>query len=237
MSVCCAHINALREELERRLHQGVRALKAATQEVLGNRRRLASYILERLRQDGIHPTCIVDHGCGTGTTAVAFAKLAPDAKVYGTDVKSHRASISTPANVEFRAIEPCRLRHEGLRPDVVLVSGVLHHIARASEDAFLADIAEAIPPHARLFVHEHRLATHRFRQAIEKALLRRLEVLGGIEHMSRFYNYYTRARLVDLLKTHGFEIIEMQDVEGRFFTLPTLNGNMLLYWERRASSR
>lgn len=211
----------------------VRELKNAVQTKLGNRADYARFVADLLEKDHFSPRCIVDVGCATGTTAKALAEIFPTARVTGCDItdKHVHRNRKAPGNFTFQQIEPFHLERENLKPDMIVLTGVIHHIGHADEDRFLQDIRRSLTDDGIVIVHEHCLASQPFRKRIERVLLDIVEfVINDLaEGMACSYNFFEDARLRALLERNGFEIVEDYSVGGRFTTLPFLNGHMVYY--------
>lgn len=204
-------------------------LKHYAQEKLGSRENFAIYIANILSEEKIEPTCIVDLGCGTGTTVRALAKLFPHAEVFGYEIDKARLVKNSdyPKNVSFKVIPPFSLQNEKLRPDAIILGGVIHHVSQKNEDCLLQDVYKALNDNARLIVHEHRLSKNPIRRKLERVLLSASEFIINdfLESMVCNYNFFEDARLRNVLERNGFEIVKSENMEGRFVTLPSLNGN------------
>ena len=97
---------------------------------------------------------ILDFGCGIGNVSVALRKLLPLATLHGYDpsaVSIERASNENGNCAEFFA------DHQGLASDydVILMAGVMHHIAPEQRSDNLKTTVDMLAPGGKLVIVEH----------------------------------------------------------------------------------
>ena len=137
-------------------------------------------LLRRLRSwlgaDGAHegrPCRLIDVGCGTGETTLAVARHFPEAEVTGIDVAESSLRIAS-ASAAAAGVQNVRFARRSLLGnltplgvhDVVLCTGVLHHI-RSRDRAFGNLVRIAAPGgHLALWLYgRHGRAPHVLNQA------------------------------------------------------------------------
>ncbi|PIR49425.1 hypothetical protein COU79_04945 [Candidatus Peregrinibacteria bacterium CG10_big_fil_rev_8_21_14_0_10_54_7] len=212
-------------------------IKAWAQQKKGGHTKHAEYLVERTRGEHLQPKVIADLGCGTMVVTRRIAGLLRDADVYGYDVQDHAAKRhDDPANLHYSVIEPFTFGQQEPKADIVNLGGVIHHVDQKDELRFLQDVHAGMTdgPDSRLFVHEHTLSAHPWRRRMETVCLRTVEFLinEAAEGMLTQYNFYTRERLLALLRNAEFEVLDHEDVGTRLVTLPSLNTNTV-YWCRK----
>lgn len=100
------------------------------------------------------PASVLEYGCGTGRNLAYLREAFPGARVSGCDVS--RTSLE----VARRENPGCSLFHvdevdRSTGFELVLVAGVLHHVAPGERAAVTEDITTLLAPGADLFVFEH----------------------------------------------------------------------------------
>jgi len=177
---------------------------------------------------------IVDLGCGTGALSVEIAKQNTLAKVFALDINDHMDhSLEIPENLEYNNVKPFSLAECNLNPDIIILSGVIHHVSKKQEVDFIKDIGDALPVGGKLFVHEHELSQSRT-QIIERAMLAITEIISNrcLETMETHYNFLSRKELNKLLEDNNFRILKEEAVGGRYVTIPQLAGNNITLAEK-----
>lgn len=54
----------------------------------------------------------------------------------------------------------------------------------------------------------------------------------ALESMRCAYNFFTKDRLLKTLNEFGYEVLQTEDTEERFVTIPTINGNTFVVAEK-----
>lgn len=97
---------------------------------------------------------ILDFGCGIGNVTAALRRFLPQATLHGYDPSSasiERACAEPGLNAFFTADMGTL---DGAY-DVILMAGVMHHIAPAQRDGVLKSIVARLAPQGQLVIFEH----------------------------------------------------------------------------------
>lgn len=140
------------------------------QELTGSRRGFADYITADLKRRGIEKPSIVDLGCGTGALSERLCQNLPEASILAADidVHNHQEGAIVANNLTHCVFDPFEFSKVAENKfDVMVLSGVLHHIEAENMSRFFLDINECLEPGGLLFIHEHRLADSRARRLVE----------------------------------------------------------------------
>jgi ubiquinone/menaquinone biosynthesis C-methylase UbiE len=116
------------------------------------RTHLHRLVLDELREGGT----IVDVGCGTGRSAIALARLRPDATVIGVDgdpeILLFARAKAGAQHVQWIEGLADTLPIGDATADRVVLSLVLHHLPPAGKRAALREVSRVLRPGGRLAV-------------------------------------------------------------------------------------
>ena len=109
-----------------------------------------------LRRMNIEPSCVMDYGCGTGSTAAHFGEALHPDRIIGVDVSAQsieyaRRRYGSP-QVRYHAV---REYVPDRRCDLVYCSSVFHHIAPGEQPEALRYIVECLRPGGLFALWEH----------------------------------------------------------------------------------
>lgn len=178
-------------------------------------------IVRRIRSD--HLANVLDWGCGFGqvTNLLREAGLDVTAFDYQPDIEDgFRPMERYPHLSVYLSAEPWRLPFDDGAFDAVLSCGVLEHVV--DPDASLEEIRRVLAPGGTFYVFKLPNRTS-YLEAIARKL--GLYYHGACEH-DRLYD---RRGAVELLRRHGFEILEVQRMNLLPLTLTSA-------WASRAGS-
>lgn len=210
-------------------------IKKGLQDVLWWRPRFAHYITSQLTKLEKRYNFVVDIWCGSGSTAIALASQNPTIQVLWCDIDEFFWWEDVPENFSYLQIPPNQLAQVlPKQADVIVAAGVIHHIEPENLNFFLRDIHDALDMNGSFIIHEHRISGHSIKGIIDKVSIHVLEFLNTrmLEWMSCAYNFFEMARLKEILNANGFRIIFEENTNGRFVTLPSINGNTVLICEK-----
>lgn len=136
------------------------------------------------------PKTILEYGCGIGKNLPFLKKLFPESIIYGYDISKkslHIAAQNNPTvNFTFNDM-PKNI-------DLIVIAGVLHHIAPPERNNVIRDIYQSITPGGKLFIFEHNPYNPITRHLVNTCIFDKDAVL------------ITAKKLKFLLKNHGFMI-------------------------------
>lgn len=169
-----SYIPPLRYKLLTRFYDPI--VRWTTREAAFKRALLAQVLAE-------HPRSVLDLGCGTGTLAVALAKVLPGAAVAGLDADAEALAIA--ADKARRAEVGLGLRR-GLSTelpfrdgefDCVVSSLFFHHLTREAKIATLREVRRVLAPGGALHVADWGRPSN----ALMRALFVAVQLLDGFE--------------------------------------------------------
>lgn len=106
----------------------------------------------------IHPTQILDFGCGHGRSVFYMTKYFPNTEVHGVDlssesiIKAKEKKINSAIFTDFNGKD---LPYADNSFDIVFTSMVFHHIEHKLHNEVLADIYRVIRPGGKFIIFEH----------------------------------------------------------------------------------
>jgi SAM-dependent methyltransferase len=126
------------------LAQGLR-LSGESQDYFARRR--VAWLLQQLRALGEHPRCVMDFGCGTGSSVREFLAQSSAESVLGVDVSLGLLTTARAQCASDRATFALRDDAEPVDAvDLAFCNGVFHHIPPAERPDALAYIHRALRP-------------------------------------------------------------------------------------------
>lgn len=160
---------------------------------------------------------LLDYGCGTGVLLQALRRLGFQGLLAGADISSEMLEVAEDSWTRDSGLDGDRpvldLIRGGRAPqpdasfDVVVASGVFHHVQRPQRAAVHRDIARLLDRPGRAYVFEHnpfnpvtRFVVRRTPIDRNAVLLRASEVRGalrtaGLAHLQTFYIMFFPPRL------------------------------------------
>jgi 2-polyprenyl-3-methyl-5-hydroxy-6-metoxy-1,4-benzoquinol methylase len=148
---------------------------------------------------------VLDVGCGPGTM---IGSLAGERESVGTDLSTRQVDYAQATygtdRCRFYARTPAGLPEDEGPFDAVTLVELIEHLDPVVVEATIDEALERLRPGGKLI-----LTTPNFRSAwplIEAAINRVSEVTYDFQHINKFH----RARLADLLRSHGLESVRVE---------------------------
>jgi ubiquinone/menaquinone biosynthesis C-methylase UbiE len=174
----------------------------------GRERWLRERILEFARLDP--GEVMLDVGCGTGTLAIAAARLlGPTGKVTGIDAApemvaaARRKALRYGVEAEFHEAPAQALPFEDEAFDVVTSTLMLHHMPRPDREASAREIARVLKPGGRLLAVDFATSS---------------QTQGGLFHRLHRHGRVKLSDIVDLTTGAGLTLVESGPVGMRDLT-------------------
>ena len=103
---------------------------------------------------------LLDYGCGTGILLSIMRRLGFGGTLDGCDVSSGMLEEAARTwkdgkQPEFRLIEDGNAPYPDQRFDVIVISGVLHHVEPSQRKPVYQDLVRLLTPGSRVYVFEH----------------------------------------------------------------------------------
>jgi ubiquinone/menaquinone biosynthesis C-methylase UbiE len=163
---------------------------------------------------------VLDVGCGTGTGMVRYVDAG--CTVSGVDVSEamlQRASARLGDRAELNLTDGDTLPFDDGRFDLVATSMVLHEVAAAGREAFVAEMGRVTKPDGRMMLIDFRFGSWRgWRGPAIGALSRIIERLSG--HYSGYRSFKASGGVPGVLEGTGLDIERHKIVAG---------GNIAIY--------
>lgn len=137
---------------------------------------------------------ILDLGCGTGTSADFFKKMAPDAKWIGLDIEeSPEVAARTKSGAEFHSFDGINIPFNDNSFDLIFSNQVLEHVRHPVEllkearrvlkpGGFMVGSTSHLEPYHSLSVRNY--TPYGFRLLLEEAGLHLEEIRPGIDSLT-----------------------------------------------------
>jgi len=103
------------------------------------------------------PLRILDYGCGIGRTIPYLHQSFPEATIWGCDVSEESLAVAASAHpaAHFFLLEGKETERLTSHFDLILIAGVLHHIAPDARAQTLSQVKSLLRPGGELFIFEH----------------------------------------------------------------------------------
>jgi ubiquinone/menaquinone biosynthesis C-methylase UbiE len=104
------------------------------------------------------PLQVLDLGCGDGVSELFIQRYFPKWTVEGIDVSKESIDMAKQQqlpNASFNVYDGSIIPFADERFDVVLVAGVLHHVAFHLHNAMIAEMKRVLKKGGRLIIYEH----------------------------------------------------------------------------------
>jgi ubiquinone/menaquinone biosynthesis C-methylase UbiE len=101
---------------------------------------------------------VLDLGCGDGVSAIFMQQYFPGWQITGIDVSKESIEVAKKLPLQqavFSVYDGVHIPFEAARFDIVLVAGVLHHVAFEWHAAMLQEISRVLKKGGRLIIYEH----------------------------------------------------------------------------------
>jgi SAM-dependent methyltransferase len=155
------------------------------------------------------PFTVLNFGCGIGSSEPYLAREFPQADIRSIDVSEESLAVAREncrdmPKVSFSAFDGRTIPFPG-PVDVILVAGVLHHIAPAERPAILQELRRVLADDGLIFIFEHNPANPLTRRAVRDCpfdddavllsprTMRALFDSAGLSSTVRYIHFFPRA--------------------------------------------
>ena len=167
---------------------------------------------------------VLDVGCGTGTAMAEYAEVG--CRVIGADPSSamiEQARARLGDDADLRVIDGSHLPVDDASVDLVLVSLVLHSVARADAVGILREAARVLVPGGRVLVVDFGTSGLRFpRGWLGRGITVVAELAAGPQHAANSLAYLRSGGLPALVAQAGLKTHASRPTAGGAITIAVL---------------